>query len=86
MYVIKPSNFCASSPTALAGGVKIISRISPVCPPGKKMLLVPDGFCLNLATSPGPLFYLGYERILAPGNTTIYFIEAQPGPGVPMRE
>ncbi len=52
----------------------------------KKMLLVPDGFCLDLETSPGPLFYLGYERILAPGNTTIYFIKAQPGPGVLMRE
>jgi len=34
-YVIKPSIFIASSHAALTGGVKIISRISPVCPPGE---------------------------------------------------
>jgi len=35
-YVIKPSIFIASSPTALTGGVKIIKRISPDCLPGEK--------------------------------------------------
>jgi len=35
-YVVKPSISTASSHAALTGGVKIISGISPVCPPIEK--------------------------------------------------